>query len=97
MDVLLPVCGALGGFLHKGVLSVTQLTIYGNDVHQRASVKSVTDVMFTECFMGTWYILNFGKSWHLGLAFFVGTCRFRSEYFGRVLTIEDVWRLAYSF
>ena len=57
MDVLLPVCGALGGFLHKGVLSVTQLTIYGNDVHQRASVKSVTDVMFTECFMGTWYIL----------------------------------------
>ena len=46
-----------GAFLHKGVLSVTQLTIYEKDFHQRASVKSVTDVTFTKCFVGTWYIL----------------------------------------
>ena len=45
------------GFLHKAVLSVTQLTIYEKDFHQRASLKSVTDVTFTECFVGTWYIL----------------------------------------
>ena len=38
-------------FLQKGVLSVTQLTIYENDFHQGASVKSVM------CFVGTWYIL----------------------------------------
>ena len=28
------------------------------------------------------------------LGFLCGTCRFRSEYFGRVLIIEDIWRLA---
>ena len=61
------------GFQYTGALFMSQPVIIEKDFHQTASVKSVTNVTFTQYLLCAWYIPNvfnlilFGMSWHLSL------------------------------
>lgn len=47
------------GFQYTGALFMSQLVIYEKDFHPTVSVKSVTNVSFTECLLlCAWYIPN---------------------------------------